>query len=132
MERPYGGGIYCCRIHGMDGPFTISNTIIGNSTSGGAIDFDFYPYAAVGPSNLIADDIPLGDLADNGGPTQTMALLPRSPAIDGGDDAVCAAAPVNNLDQRGSHVLKEHIVILGHLNLDNIRSPAMLALPELH
>ena len=38
----------------------------------------------------------LGPLADNGGPTWTMALLPGSPAIDSGDDA---AAPAT--DQRG-------------------------------
>jgi len=38
----------------------------------------------------------LGLLADNGGPTLTMALLPGSPAIDGGDDS--AAPPT---DQRG-------------------------------
>jgi acetyltransferase-like isoleucine patch superfamily enzyme len=30
-----------------------------------------------------------------------MALLPESPAIDAGDDAVCASDPVNGLDQRG-------------------------------
>jgi len=46
-------------------------------------------------------DPKLGALADNGGPTQTLALLPGSPAIHAGDDATCAAAPVNNLDQRG-------------------------------
>jgi hypothetical protein len=40
-------------------------------------------------------------LQDNGGPTATMALGPGSAALDAGDDATCAAAPVNNLDQRG-------------------------------
>jgi len=30
-----------------------------------------------------------------------MALLSGSPAIDKGNDTVCAASPVNNLDQRG-------------------------------
>jgi hypothetical protein len=40
-------------------------------------------------------------LANNGGPTQTIALLTGSPAIDAGDETVCAAPPVNNLDQRG-------------------------------
>jgi predicted outer membrane repeat protein len=40
-------------------------------------------------------------LADNGGPTQTIALQAGSPAINAGDENVCAAAPVNNLDQRG-------------------------------
>jgi len=29
----------------------------------------------------------------NGGATQTVGLLPGSPAIDTGDNAVCAAAP---------------------------------------
>ena len=43
----------------------------------------------------------LGPLADNGGPTQTHTLLEGSGAIDAGDDAVCAATPVSNLDQRG-------------------------------
>ncbi len=43
----------------------------------------------------------LAPLADNGGATQTHALLRDSGAIDAGDNAVCAAAPVNNLDQRG-------------------------------
>jgi hypothetical protein len=39
----------------------------------------------------------LGPLQDNGGPTQTMALLPGSPAIDAGDNAF-APGPY---DQRG-------------------------------
>jgi hypothetical protein len=43
----------------------------------------------------------LGPLADNGGPTQTMALLGGSPAINAGNDSVCAAAPVSGVDQRG-------------------------------
>ena len=36
-----------------------------------------------------------------GEPTKTFALLPGSRAIDAGDDATCAMAPVRNLDQRG-------------------------------
>jgi len=40
-------------------------------------------------------------LANNGGPTQTIAVLITSPAINAGDQAVCAAPPVNNRDQRG-------------------------------
>ncbi len=39
----------------------------------------------------------LGPLADNGGPTQTHALLAGSPAIDAGDNAACPAT-----DQRGA------------------------------
>jgi CSLREA domain-containing protein len=43
----------------------------------------------------------LGPLMDNGGPTPTHALLPGSVAIDAGEDAVCAAAEVGGIDQRG-------------------------------
>jgi CSLREA domain-containing protein len=38
---------------------------------------------------------------DNGGPTQTFALLPNSPAIDAGNPSICASSPVDNKDQRG-------------------------------
>ena len=47
-----------------------------------------------GPGDRSGVDPMLAALADNGGPTDTMALLPTSPAIDAGDD--CPAA-----DQRG-------------------------------
>ena len=43
----------------------------------------------------------LQTLNSNGGLTFTMLLGKGSPAIDAGNDAVCAAAPVNNRDQRG-------------------------------
>jgi hypothetical protein len=41
----------------------------------------------------------LGPLQNNGGPTQTQALLPGSPAIDAGDDALAVAL---TYDQRGA------------------------------
>ncbi|MDT8382466.1 MAG: family 16 glycosylhydrolase [Brevefilum sp.] len=47
-------------------------------------------------SDLIGVDALLGPLADNTGPTLTHALLPGSPAIDAGDDALCPG-----IDQRG-------------------------------
>ncbi len=40
----------------------------------------------------------LGPLADNGGPTETHALLDFSPAIDAGGDITCA--DVGGVDQR--------------------------------
>jgi len=43
----------------------------------------------------------LSPLAGNGGPTQTHALVVGSPAVDTGNNTICAAAPVSNLDQRG-------------------------------
>lgn len=57
--------------------------------------------ALVGGAPVAAEALALAPLADNGGPTWTHALLPGSLAIDAGDDAVCAATPVNGLDQRG-------------------------------
>ena len=48
------------------------------------------------PTDLLDIDPLLGPLADNGGPTLTMALLPGSPAIDAGDNT---DAP--EWDQRG-------------------------------
>jgi len=47
------------------------------------------------------NDYGLAEPADNGGPTQTMALLPGSPLIGAADDTVCANSYVNNFDQRG-------------------------------
>jgi len=44
---------------------------------------------------------PVG-LANNGGPTGTIALQSSSAAINAGNQAACAGPPVNNLDQRGA------------------------------
>jgi len=49
-----------------------------------------------GQGDLPNADPLLGPLTDNGGPTQTHALLAGSPAIDAGDNAACPAT-----DQRG-------------------------------
>ena len=49
----------------------------------------------------ILSDYGLAELADNGGPTRTMALFPTSPLIDAGDDSICSNSYVNGLDQRG-------------------------------
>jgi hypothetical protein len=61
----------------------------GNMSSDGSCNFT----ATSSRNNL---DPMLGPLADNGGPTPTMALLPGSPAIDFGVAQYCAAT-----DQRG-------------------------------
>jgi CSLREA domain-containing protein len=49
------------------------------------------------PSDLVVSDAMLGPLADNGGPTETHALLPGSPAIDAGS----VDCPPPDTDQRG-------------------------------
>jgi hypothetical protein len=42
-------------------------------------------------------------LGDHGGPTLTIALsgTADNPALGGGDPAICAAAPIGGIDQRG-------------------------------
>ena len=85
------------------GTVTARNTIIANNTAiiGGAGDDTDGGVTAVG-SNLIGVPVPLAPLANNGGLTQTqLPLAGTNTAIDAGDNAVCAAAPVNNRDQRG-------------------------------
>jgi CSLREA domain-containing protein len=90
----------------------LANTIIANTT-GGAEDCKNHNYGVIetNVNNLIQNtttcnpeytgDPLLSPLADNGGPTHTMALLPGSPAIDAGDDTVCAGEEVGGVDQRG-------------------------------
>jgi CSLREA domain-containing protein len=67
------------------------HNLIGNGTNGSG----FSPTDLVGTSANPIDPM-LGPLQDNGGLTQTMALLPGSPAIDAGDNS---SAPAT--DQRG-------------------------------
>jgi hypothetical protein len=96
-----GGGVY----NGNSGTLNLSNTIIANSISSG----DCYNSGNISNdiNNMIeinnncgtpasTADPMLGPLTNNGGFTQTMALLPGSPAIDAGDDGVCPET-----DQRG-------------------------------
>jgi CSLREA domain-containing protein len=99
-----GGAIYQSGFGGT----TLRNTIVANSTSGGncAGGIGDGGHNLRWPSSDTTcvgafGDPKLGPLTNNGGSTQTLALLAGSAAIDAGDDAVCAAAPVNNLDQRG-------------------------------
>ncbi len=113
-----GGGI---RNIGTNLSLTVQNTIIAKNTApaGGP---DFSGYVTSSGNNLIGDDsgssgwglsdlkpppgLPLmplnpllAQLGNYGGPTQTMALLPGSPAIDAGNDAL--VPPGVTTDQRG-------------------------------
>jgi hypothetical protein len=63
------------------------HNLVGDSTGGSGFD----------STDLLDVDPQLGPLQDNGGSTQTMALLPGSPAIDAGDNR---HAP--DWDQRGA------------------------------
>jgi len=100
----YGGAVsqWLCTL-------TLINTIMANSGGGncdgtildGGGNLRWPNTDPSCPNSISYGDPKLGPLADHGGPTLTMALLPYSAAINAGIDAVCAAPPVNNLDQRG-------------------------------
>jgi hypothetical protein len=98
-----GGGIY---NPPSGSALTLRNTIVANSTWG----LNCSGNIADGGGNLtfgdttcpgISGDPVLGPLQDNGGSTETMTLGAGSAAIDAANDTICAAYPVNNLDQRG-------------------------------
>jgi CSLREA domain-containing protein len=97
-----GGGIF------TPGDATFTNTIVGDSLSGGSceatgtvtsvgsnLDTDA-TCSFTGPGDLSGVAAGLGSLANNGGPTQTHTLLAGSPAIDAG-----TSCPPPATDQRG-------------------------------
>ncbi|HCB02337.1 MAG TPA: hypothetical protein DEP19_08140 [Anaerolineae bacterium] len=103
------GGLYLYDTSG-NGPTAIYNTIVANN---GLADcyfdgIDINTYFTGDSYNIDTDgsckdaiqktfiELNLGSLANNGGFTQTMALLAGSSAIDAGDNATCEAT-----DQRG-------------------------------
>jgi predicted outer membrane repeat protein len=111
--KAYGSGIYQHR------EFTSAATITGSILSGnGFSDFavqstvsDFVdanysligtgvnPIGGVG-NNVVSNNPMLGPLANNGGPTQTRAPLPGSPALDAGDPSIVFNPA--EFDQRGA------------------------------
>ena len=104
VDDPEGGGVE------LIGTLTLANTILANSSNGGDCVNDGGTLTPAGvnliedgscgasadPTHFRTGDPQLGPLADNGGPTQTMALLVGSPAIDAAEDSLCP-----DTDQRG-------------------------------
>jgi hypothetical protein len=127
---PDGGGIF----NAGAATLTLNNTIVADNTLGDVVG----DLSASSSNNLIGDGTGmtgisdgtqgnqvgtaanpinplLGTLQDNGGPTQTLALLPGSPAIDAGSNALAVDANNNPLttDQRGVARVVNGIVDIG-------------------
>ena len=103
-----GGGMYVAPLNGLTF-VTLTNTIVAEQVAGGGI-FLFQPTNVIGSydvfsaavststtHSIVADPM-LAPLGDYGGPTQTMALLPGSPAIDAGLNGT----GIPTTDQRGT------------------------------
>jgi CSLREA domain-containing protein len=108
-----GGGIFVAT--GTAGGDNITNSIIAGAGSGGACGGAMSAESRIGWSSNLADDATcgftgtegrssldprLGGLKNNKGPTDTMALLSGSPAIDAGDPNRCFGT-----DQRGAQAV---------------------------
>ena len=108
-----GGGVF------SEGTLTLANTIVADNVNGSGSPDDIAGmvsahFSLIGSTsntifsqssgNNITDANPLlAPLGDYGGPTQTMPLLPDSPAIDHGSNALAVAANGKLLtDQRGT------------------------------
>jgi CSLREA domain-containing protein len=102
-----------------DGTATLNNSILANSLAGanlyqkdnstlnGSRNVIESLSIVAGTNNLtgtITDDPLLGPLQNNGGQTMTVALLPGSPAINGGNNALIPAGVTT--DQRGPGFLR--------------------------
>jgi hypothetical protein len=99
IARDSGGGI-------QSRSFTLANTIVADnvvdncSNSADSLGYnltDDTSCALAEPTDLVVADAMLGPLQDNGGPTETHALLPGSPGIDAGS----VDCPPPDTDQRG-------------------------------
>jgi Dockerin type I domain len=87
-----GSGALASDITGAASPAS-SNDLIGIGGSGGLVN-------GVNANEVGVANPVLGTLANNGGPTETIALLPGSPAIGAGSDAI-PGVTVPTTDQRG-------------------------------
>ena len=116
-----GGGIFI-----FSGTFNSSNTIVAGNTAGtnpdlsGTINSGDYNlignsqgtiFGASANHNVINVDAQLGPLKNNGGPTDTIALLPGSPALNAGDPNFVGAG---QFDQRGAGFAR---VVRGRLDI---------------
>ncbi len=100
-----GGGV------SNQGNTTILNTIVSQNSGGNCQTINMMDQgnnidsgASCGftmSSSLNNTDSQLGALANNGGPTQTMALASTSPAIGAAARVGCNVQPVSGIDQRG-------------------------------
>jgi CSLREA domain-containing protein len=125
-----GGGIF-----NDSGAVTLKNTIVANSPSGGNCAATAGQTITDGGYNLSSDascitaatslsgDPMLGDLADNGGPTQTMALQDGSPAIDAIPDGTNGCGTDITQDQRGVSRPQGSACDIGAFELESTNIP---------
>jgi hypothetical protein len=148
-----GGGMY---VSGSNTTVDLSNMILADDFDGSSHNYDLTQdgnatinaYTSLiqnSPSgtingnnyfNITGENAMLGSLANNGGSTQTMALLAGSPAIDAGEtigapltDQRGYARPQGNGIDIGAYELRETVTIISGNNQSvetNVRYPNVL------
>lgn len=128
-----GGG-----ISNPEGSVTVKNSVVAGNTdnSGGGPDCagsvlsqgQFLlgnaagcAYVA-GTGDIVGQDAKLGPLADNGGPTQTHALLSGSPAIDAGG-ADCVATDQRGLPRKACDIGAYELAFCQKVVVNRVGSP---------
>jgi CSLREA domain-containing protein len=137
-----GGGVYVAHSSGglsAENSILADNTDTGsNAPDCGGVDFESLGYNFISDTtgctitgtttgNLLNADAKLDPvLRDNGGPTQTHALLPNGGPIEGGNDSTCETT-----DQRG---VSRPIPISGDCDMGSFEAPecgnGVLEVPE--
>jgi hypothetical protein len=124
------------------GPVTLKNSIIADSPSGGncagptpitAVEVNFSTDDTCGAefTQVTPEELKLGPLQDNGGPTQTHALLAGSVAIDAVTDCTDLSDPSVAVatDQRGVSRPQGPACDVGAFELET-QSPVICPLPQ--
>lgn len=107
-KAPHGSGLADDDETEGSNTCVTQNTIFANKKTTNSVGFllslgdgnlDTGTTCGFGVGNLSNTDPMLGKLADNGGPTPTMALDPASPAVDGGNDNSAPTTDQRKLDR---------------------------------
>ena len=124
----YGGGIH----NDSDGTTVYNSILYGNgggsiynSAGSATVSYSIVEGGYAGTGNIDADPL-LGSLQDNGGFTQTMALLTGSPAIDAGSDVNCPAT-----DQRDVTRPQAFHCDIGAFEYESLSTPLPMTIPPI-
>ena len=120
-----GGGIF----NDTSGTVQLKNTIVANNTAGGNfagagtyvslghnLSNDYTGASPLPGGTDLTADPQLGALANNGGPTQTMAITSSSPAFNAGDNS---GAPAT--DQRGYNRIVGGTIDIGAFEVQTLQ-----------
>ena len=128
-----GGGIY------NSGTTNLLNTIVAGNTASSQGHDAYGPITSQGNnlignisgatgflgSDLLNRDPLLGPLQNNGGPTNTRALLPGSPAVDAGTNTGCPATDQRGIGRKDGDNNRTVVCDIGAYERSDFKSPTV-------